>query len=177
MSAVSPWVARWSHLVAPGARVLDLACGSGRHTHWFAQRGAHVVAVDRNAEALAALTGVAHTRCLDLEQDDWPLAGEQFDAVVVTNYLWRPHLGDVLDLLAPGGVLLYETFHARHAEIGRPARAEFLLNDGELLRVCAPLHIHAFEEGFDAPRQRFVQRIAARRDTETPIPWPLPDEA
>ena len=175
MDSASPWVQRWSHMLAPGARVLDLACGSGRHTHWFAQRGAQVVAVDRNAEALAALASVAETRCLDLEQDHWPLAGEQFDAIVVTNYLWRPHLADVIALLAPGGVLFYETFHSRHAEIGRPSKPDFLLQDGELLQRCAGLHIHAFEEGFDAQRQRFVQRIAARRESTPAVDWQLHD--
>ena len=175
MDQASPWIQRWGHMVAPGARVLDLACGSGRHTRWLAERGAQVVAVDRNAEALAALSTMAETRCLDLEQADWPLAGEAFGAIVVTNYLWRPHLPDVLALLAPGGVLLYETFHSRQAEIGRPRQPEFLLGDGELLAHCAALHIHAFEEGFDAERQRFVQRIAARRDAADTSAWQLRD--
>ena len=51
----SAWVRRWSILVPPGARVLDVACGAGRHVRWFARRGARVTALDRDAQAVAPL--------------------------------------------------------------------------------------------------------------------------
>ena len=88
----SDWVRHWSHLIAPGATVLDVACGSGRHVRWFAQRGCHVTGVDRNAQVTAPLRGVAELVTADIERDAWPLVGQQFDAVIVTNYLWRPLL-------------------------------------------------------------------------------------
>ena len=89
---------RFAHLVPRGARVLDLACGTGRHARFFAARGCRVVAVDRDAAALAAMAGVAgiETRVVDLETGAWPLAGERFDAVVVANYLHRPLLAPLL---------------------------------------------------------------------------------
>ena len=110
MSLPSPWIQRWSSLVAPGARVLDLACGTGRHVLWFAGRAAQVTAVDRDVASLAGLRAIARTIEADIENGPWPLPGECFDAVVVTNYLWRPLVPRILDAVGPGGVLLYETF-------------------------------------------------------------------
>lgn len=183
----SGWVRRWSHLLAPGARVLDVACGQGRHVRWLAARGHTVTGIDRDPTALLALadlaaTGLVHTVQADIENAPWPLAAHgvphAFDAVVVTNYLWRPLLPTILQSVAPGGVLLYETFAHGHARVGRPARPEFLLQPGELLQVCAGLRIVAFEDGFCAPPERYVQRIAAVRErphtpdstTESPAP-------
>lgn len=148
--------------------MLDLACGSGRHARLLAARNHAVLAVDRNPLALSALSGVAgiETACLDLETPDWPLAGQQFDGVVVTNYLWRPHLGDVLALLAPGGVLIYETFMIGNADYGKPANPDFLLGPGELRAWArqARLDEIAFVEGYAAePKPCMRQAIVARR--------------
>jgi SAM-dependent methyltransferase len=167
--APSPWVQRWSNLIQTAGRVIDLACGHGRHTRYLAARGHAVTAVDRDGAALTQLNTVATTRCLDLEQAVWPLSGQTFDAVVVTNYLWRDHFDDALALLAPGGVLIYETFSQDHASVGRPTRAEFLLAPGELLQRCAALRVVAYEDGFEPDGPRFVQRIAAvKPQAETP---------
>jgi SAM-dependent methyltransferase len=103
--------------------VLDVAAGTGRHARLFAARGAEVVAIDRDAEALAALRDVTgiQTRVADLEGAAWPLSRENFDAIVVTNYLHRPRLRDLLGALADDGVLLYETFAAGNERFGRPS--------------------------------------------------------
>jgi SAM-dependent methyltransferase len=173
MNPASSWIQRWSHLVPAGSRVLDLACGSGRHVHWFAARGCHMTAVDRDAAALATLAPVAELIVADLEAGPWPLAGRRFDAVVVTNYLWRERLPDVLALLADGGLLLYETFAAGHERLGRPARADFLLRPGELLQACSGLQVLAYEMGELADPPRVVQRIAAQRAAPgRSAPWP-----
>ena len=166
----SAWIRRWSHLVAAGGSVLDVACGRGRHLRWFARLGHPVVGVDRSPEAVDSLAdlgagGNAQVLLADIENAPWPLVQDrlprQFDAVVVTNYLWRPLLPTILHSLAPGGVLLYETFAQGNASVGKPSRADFLLAPGELLDVCAGLRVVAYEDGFcDAPA-RFVQRIAA----------------
>jgi SAM-dependent methyltransferase len=163
----SAWVQRWSHLLPEGGSVLDVACGRGRHARWFHQRGLRVVAVDRSAEAIAAI-GLPTERCetcmADIENGPWPFAGRLFDAVVVTNYLWRPLLPTLLASLAPGGVLIYETFAAGNETVGKPSRPDFLLKPGELLQVCQTLRTVAFEDGFeDRPSPRFVQRIVAVR--------------
>jgi SAM-dependent methyltransferase len=108
--APSPWVVRFAALVPAGGTVLDLACGRGRHMRWFAERGHPVTGVDRDADALAQCAAVGETLLADIENGPWPLAGRQFAAVVVTNYLWRPLFAQILDAVAPGGVLLHETF-------------------------------------------------------------------
>ena len=162
-TAPSEWITRWAPLAPAHATVLDVACGSGRHLRWWAQRGHPVTGVDRDALALAGLRDVGECVLADLENAPWPLPGRTFDVVVVTNYLWRPLLPQVLAAVAPGGLLLYETFSVRQAEIGRPRRAEFLLAPGELQAVCTGWDVLALEDvELSAPR-RFVQRIAARR--------------
>lgn len=163
--APSPWILRYAHLVPPGARVLDLACGFGRHARLFAQRGAHVLAVDRDRDALATLDGVAgiETRQIDLEASDWPFADERFDAIVVTNYLHRPTLPQLIAAVADEGTLLYETFARGNEGYGRPSNPDFLLEPGELLAIAAPqLTVVAFAQGLVADgRRAVVQRLSA----------------
>jgi len=174
--APSPWVQRWSHLVPAGASVLDLACGSGRHVRWFAAQGCKVTGVDRDAAALAGLASIAETIVADIENGPWPLAGRRFHAVVVTNYLWRPLMPTVIASIAPGGVLIYETFSAGNTSVGKPSNPDFLLRPEELLQAAEGLRVVAFEDGFlDAPA-RFVQRIAAVREASEsaqPVRYPL----
>jgi len=161
----SPWITRFAHLVSRNARVLDVAAGRGRHARLFAARGAHVVAVDRDADALADLRGVAGIDVLvaDLEAGPWPFAGATFDAIVVTNYLHRPLFTAIIDALAADGVLLYETFAVGHEALGRPTNPDFLLRENELLDVTrGRLTIVAFEQGrVDSDRPAIVQRLAA----------------
>jgi len=164
-SPPSPWIVRWSHLVPAGGTVLDVACGLGRHLRWFHGRGHPVTGVDRAGEAMQAAAPLAGARLVqaDIEAGPWPFAGEAFDAVVVTNYLWRARLPDIVAAVAPGGVLLYETFAAGNEAVGKPSRPDFLLAPGELLQGAQGLRVVAYEDGFlDAPA-RFVQRIAAVR--------------
>lgn len=168
----SSWVQRWAHLIQPNGHVLDLACGRGRHTHWFAARQHPVTAVDVSQMALDAIDLPA-ARCekivADLENQPWPMPNRQFDAVVVTNYLWRALMPMLVSSLAPGGVLIYETFTEGNGTVGKPSRPDFLLRSGELLTVFGALRVVAFEDGFEGMptanpsehRPRFVQRIVA----------------
>ena len=161
--APSAWVRRFAGLMRPAGTVLDVACGSGRHVRWLAAQGYTVTGVDRDEAAVAPLRDVAEIVVTDLEGAPWPLPGRRFDAVVVTNYLWRPLWPALRGALAEGGVLLYETFaHGQHL-IGKPSRPEFLLQSGELLQACAGLRVVAFEDGFEGGvgGGRYVQRIAA----------------
>ena len=177
----SDWVVRWTPLLPPAAQVLDVACGHGRHARWLAGAGHHVTAIDRDPALLAPLAGLADTLVADLEADPWPLPGRRFDAVVVTHYLWRALFPALKAAVAPGGLLIYETFAQAHAALGRPRRPEFLLRPGELIDVLRDgeaggpgppspsekWHIVAFEEGRLPARgelaEREVQRIVARR--------------
>jgi SAM-dependent methyltransferase len=167
--APSAWVQRWTHLVPAGGAVLDVACGLGRHMRWFSRHGHPVTGVDRAREAVEAVAGLGEAVLADIENGPWPFGGRAFAGVIVTNYLWRPLLPNILQCVAPGGVLLYETFAAGHETVGKPSRPDFLLQPGELLRVSAELRVVAFEDGFLDEPPRFVQRIAAVR--------PMPGES
>jgi SAM-dependent methyltransferase len=172
----SPWIERFASLVAPGGRVLDLACGHGRHARFFAARGCDVVAIDRDADAIATLAGVERidARVHDLERNAWPLAGERFAAIVVTQYLHRPLFEHLFAALAPDGAFLYETFAHGNEAYGRPSNPDFLLAPGELLERCAQtLTIVAFEQGrTDAGgRSAVMERVAAVGPAR---PWPPP---
>lgn len=167
----SDWITRWAHLLVPGCSVLDVACGGGRHLAWLAQRGHAVTGVDRSIESAQKAAPTAELVCADIENGPWPLHNSNgqlrtFGAVTVTNYLWRPLWPILMNSLEPGGVLLYETFAEGNAQYGRPARPDFLLQTGELLRVCQALDVVAYEHGYLHNPARVVQRIAAK------CPWP-----
>jgi SAM-dependent methyltransferase len=160
----SPWVCRWAGLIRPEGRVLDVACGHGRHLRYLRSLGLSVVGVDRNEAAVGAFKSVGgiEIHVADIEAGPWPFAPAEFDAVVVTNYLWRPLFPHLVDSLRPGGVLIYETFAAGNERYGRPSNPDFLLRPGELLRSLEPLAIVAFEQGLiSAPKPAAVQRVCA----------------
>ncbi len=178
----SAWLLRHAHLIPPGSRILDLACGSGRHVRWLAGQGQRVTAVDRDAQALSTLAGLPGVEILvhDLEAQGWPWTDRRFDLVLVTNYLWRPLLPQVAGAVAEAGLLIYETFGWAQTRFGRPRNPDFLLRPGELIETCQQqgLQVLAFEDGLEhldragsvaAPEAvgqntlRHVQRVVARR--------------
>ena len=129
--------------------------------------------IDRKGEALAQLPTSITAVEADIENGPWPLAEQQFDAVIVTNYLWRPLWPQILDSVRAGGVLMYETFGQGNAVYGKPSRPDFLLAPGELLQVCAGWHIVAYEHGLRSAPDRVVQRIVAIKpphDAASPLP-------
>ena len=162
----SPWVERFAPLV-PGGEVLDLACGSGRHARLLAALGHAVVAVDRDAAALAQAAGDGIvTSQIDLEEEGacWPFGAARFAGIVVTNYLHRPLLANMIGSLAPNGMLIYETFADGNAAFGKPTNPAFLLQAGELLALAVEqgLRVIAFEDGVvNTPKPAMVQRICA----------------
>lgn len=155
-------------MIRPGGRALDLAAGSGRHTALLLARGLAVTAVDRDAAALKAAFGQdAACRVVELDLEDggpWRL-GQGYDGIVVTNYLHRPLLPLLAAALAPGGVLIYETFMRGQERLGKPSNPDFLLAPDELrLAYAGTLEPIAFEQGvFAEPRPASLQRIAARK--------------
>jgi SAM-dependent methyltransferase len=163
----SSWVLRFASLICAGGEVLDLACGAGRHARWLAARGYRIEAVDRDAEALAALSDVAGVvaTCADLEGGPWPYAGRSWDGIVVANYLHRPLFPILLATLRAGGVLIYETFMIGNERFGRPANPAFLLRPNELLEAFGgALAVVAFEQGeATRPKRAVVQRLCAVR--------------
>jgi SAM-dependent methyltransferase len=162
-------------LVPARGHVLDVAAGRGRHSRLFLERGHRVLAVDVATSSLEPLRRLielgqiaGHLDVLEADLEDgrpFPLQGRRFDGVVVTNYLHRPILADLVDAVAPGGVLIYETFARGHERFGRPSRTDFLLQPGELLEaVRGSMRVVAYEDLLmgDPPRAA-VQRICATR--------------
>jgi SAM-dependent methyltransferase len=156
----SAWVERWATLV-PKGRVLDLACGAGRHSRLFLERGCEVIALDREPHVIPGARFIQ----ADLEDGSpWPLPSERFQGIVVTNYLHRPLFGLLEQSLAPGGILIYETFMQGNERYGKPSNPAFLLQPGELWRAFAGLHVIAFEQGrVRQPKPAMIQRLCAVR--------------
>ena len=168
----SPWIRRFAPLIAPGATLVDLACGAGRHAFYFLDRGVHVTAVDIDLSRIAGPAAAAPNKDrlelieADLEAGPWPLGTRHFDAVVVTNYLWRPILPRIVAAVAPGGLLLYATFGRGNEAHGRPANPDHLAKQGELACLVADGftvldELHGLVE---TPRPAVVSRICARRN-------------
>ena len=162
----SAWVARFASMI-PEGEVLDLACGGGRHARLLAALGHPVLAVDRDTGVLQAASGPGIvTREFDLEAEgmSWPFEAGRFAGIVVTNYLHRPLFPHLFRSLAPGALLVYETFAIGNAEFGKPSNPAFLLRQGELLGLAVDggLRVIAFEDGYvDLPKPALVQRICA----------------
>lgn len=168
----SVWVARFAPLI-PRGKVLDLACGSGRHSRLLAALGHQVVAIDRDADALTRAAGEGiDTWQYDLENDldemvIRPFPVHHYAGLVVTNYLHRPLFPYLLTSVASGGILIYETFAHGNEQFGKPSNPDFLLARGELLDVVRSdtsnsWRVIAFEEGqIDLPKPAMVQRICA----------------
>lgn len=168
----SAWVRRFVRGAGHGGKVLDVACGSGRHLRLGLELGFRMVGIDRDISA-ARVLGSPRLELIEADLEDgnpFPLAGRQFDGVVVTNYLWRPILPDIVTAVAPSGVLIYETFGVGNERYGRPSNPAFLLRPGELLAAVQPnLRVVAFEHVRLTEPDRIVQRIAAVGPDH---PWP-----
>lgn len=167
--SASAWVGRFAGLVRSGGTVLDLACGAGRHTRLFLERGHPVVAVDIDLSRLGDLAGQAGLEAIQVDLEDgrpFPLSGRRFAGIVVTNYLYRPLFGPLIAALEPGGVLIYETFAKGNERFGPPRNPDHLLERGELLEtVRGKLRVLAYEDvTVETPRPAAIQRICAVKE-------------
>ncbi|MGB0834892.1 MAG: class I SAM-dependent methyltransferase [Psychrobium sp.] len=156
-----------NHLLPPNAKVLDLACGFGRNGKYLAAQGHKVSFLDKNTEALTEIQQEL-PECeiieADLECDNpYQLLSNQYDAIVVFRYLHRPLMPAIVDALKPGGIIVYETFNHRQAEIGRPRNPNFLLQDNELASHFAHFEIQHQFDGFDEAQQAFISQFIARK--------------
>jgi SAM-dependent methyltransferase len=181
-STASPWVRKYAPFIPHNAGpVLDLACGSGRHTRLLLEAGHEVWALDKDPALLAPLAALgAKCFAVDLEHESpggvvvdgitWPFAQQSFAGIIVTNYLYRPLMPLILGALKNQGVLIYETFALGNERYGRPGNPNFLLRDNELLehfifnappgrnRQCI-----AYEHGYvKQPKEAVIQSICMK---------------
>ena len=174
ISQPSPWILRFAPLVKAGGCVLDLACGAGRHRRYFLEQGYKVVALDLSIDAISDLNSnlACEIICANLETNDavfnelGELAGRRFDGIIVVNYLYRPLLNYFIGALAPGGILIYETFARGNEQFGQPRNPDHLLKRAELLDLAQnELDVIAYEHGINTNRQRpaVIQRICATK--------------
>lgn len=175
----SDWIRRFSPLIRRGGRVIDVACGRGRHGRLLLEAGCAVTFLDRDISGVSDLTGQCPLIAHDLESGadgqewSWPFPAASFDAVIVTNYLHRPLFPALISAVTPGGLLLYETFAHGNEQFGRPRNPAHLLGPGELLNCVSPLQVVAYETGVLSRNgeHRVIARIAATR-TQTPVLLP-----
>lgn len=165
LSPPSPWIERFLPLVAPGGRVLDVACGSGRHVLAAARHGLSVTGIDRDISRARSVSGLPGVELIESDLEDgspWPFGPASFEAVIVANYLWRPLLPDIVATLNSPGVLIYETFAIGNERYGRPSNPDFLLRPGELIdAVYGKLVPVCYEHARLQEPDRIVQRICA----------------
>jgi SAM-dependent methyltransferase len=166
----SDWVVRFSSLVPSGGPVLDLACGAGRHSRFFLRRGDRVTAVDQTLEGIQDIRGHPNLESFEIDLEDgrtFPFQGRSFGALIVTNYLYRPILRDLVSVVSEGGILIYETFARGNERFPGPSNPDFLLKPGELLEaVRGELRVVAFEDRVVCdPSPAAIQRIAAVRES------------
>jgi SAM-dependent methyltransferase len=167
IEAPSDWLCIHAQHIRPTGSVLDVAAGSGRNARWLAQQGFRVEAVDRDRQALESMFGVdnINLHLADIENTDWPYVVQQFDAIIVCRYLYRPLFPLLLQSLATHGVLIYETFMQGNEVYGKPSNPDFLLRENELLEVFQDeLEVIVFEQGFhEKPKPAMLQRICAKK--------------
>jgi SAM-dependent methyltransferase len=175
--APSDWVKRFISLIPQTEKgfVLDLACGSGRHSQLALEQGYQVLAVDLNTSPILELKQSLPMHLqnrlqvleFDLETPDFPLVPEAYpiDGVIVTNYLYRPHIQQFLDLILPSGVIIYETFALGNEQFGKPSNPAFLLQKDELwqyIQARNDFSVVSFEQGYlERPKPAMIQRICA----------------
>lgn len=166
MTDISPWVRKHAGLLSQNLPILDLACGGGRHSLYLLELGHRVTAVDKDVTAIRANDGVQNLSIVeaDLEAGTWPFSNQLFAGIVVVNYLWRPIFNDLLTALAPGGVLIYDTFAVGNEKYGRPSNPDYLLRSNELKRICAGLEIIDYAHGKTEAPSAVRQSIAARNN-------------
>ncbi|WOT05679.1 class I SAM-dependent methyltransferase [Shewanella youngdeokensis] len=167
----SPLISQFSALkdhISASSKVLDLACGTGRNGHWFAQQGCHVTYLDRDLSRLDLCPNPANAELLqwDLETSNPPTLPEnQYDVVLVFHYLHRPLFSQIIKAIKPGGLIIYETFTHQQATIGRPSNPDFLLTDGELKAIFANWHCLHYSEGLqgELPNASYKAQMIAQK--------------
>jgi tellurite methyltransferase len=143
-------------------RALDIACGTGRNTHYLAQKGFEVDAVDYSDYALSQIEEHPSIHKIEADLDSYRIAPERYDLIVNTNYLDRNHFPQIIAALKEGGVLMFETFIIAHGEAyHQPSNPDFVLRTNELLDAFRSLDVIYYEEREDVNLRGEKVKIAS----------------
>ena len=161
----SEWIKHYCSKYHQKTNVLDLACGTGRHSIYLLKLGFKVTAIDKNIDHISFIKHKNFTVLnydLEKEKKNWPFNNKKFGIIIVTNYLYRSIFYNIINSLNIKGLLLYETFSIGNEKYGKPRNLDYLLKDRELLKVFNDLDLIAFEN-VDIKNQKYycMQRIAA----------------
>ncbi len=140
---------------------LDIACGQGRNTHFLAEKGFEVDAVDLSDYALSCVRDEKNIHKIEADLDEYNLEKNKYDLVVNMNYLNRRFFHQIKEALKPNGVVIFETFIIAHGDFDNPQNPEYLLRKNELLHAFIGLNIIYYEERDDINLRGEKTRVAS----------------
>ena len=140
---------------------LDIACGTGRNSHFLAQKGFLVDAVDISDYALDNVKNISTINKIEADLDVYNLEKDKYDLIVNVNYLNRRLLPQIKEALKSGGVIVFETFIVAHGDFKQPSNPEFLLRTNELLHAFIGLDVIYYEERLDVNLRGEKVKIAS----------------
>ena len=162
--------------IRSGAKVLELGCGTGRHTRLLLQWGATVTAVDNSAEMLTEVPSKATKVVGDIQS---LVLGEQFSLVVLASNLINHPAASTRQAflraarrhLAVGGTVLIERHDPKwlsEAQVGRQGVVgdvalfvESAKHESELAKITL-----RYEIGSQAWRQSFEAVVLHELEVE-----------
>jgi SAM-dependent methyltransferase len=145
---VEPVVEKYVNLANKGY-ALDIACGQGRNTHFLADNGFVVDAVDLSDYALSQIREDKNINKIEADLDEYNLEKNKYDLIININYLNRRFFHQIKEALKIGGVVIFETFIIAHGDFDNPQNPEYLLRSNELLHAFIGLEIIYYEERLD----------------------------
>ncbi len=157
---VEPIVEKYISFAKRG-NALDIACGVGRNTHFLAQNGYNVDAVDISDYALGEIEDLENICKIETDLDSYNLETKKYDLILNINYLSRRLFPQIKEALAPDGILIFETFIVAHGDFTQPSNPEFLLQKNELLHAFIGLDIIYYEEQDDINLRGEKTRVAS----------------
>ena len=162
---ISTWVTYCTNLINKKSKILDVACGSGRHTKFLIQKGHFVTGIDINPKFELKADYQKNNKIIkyDLENNAWPFEADSFDCILVTNYLHRPLFPFFIKSLKQNGFIIYETFSLGNEKFGKPGNPQYLLDNNELFNLLKDeMRIISYQDGIVSNNvQKYVQRVFA----------------
>ncbi|QSZ41873.1 methyltransferase domain-containing protein [Sulfurimonas aquatica] len=158
--SIEPIVEKYIDRATVG-NALDIACGIGRNTHFMAEKGFLVDAVDFSDYALSEIKNLATITKIEADLDEYNLEYNKYDLIININYLNRRLLPQIKETLKSGGLLIFETFIVAHGDFQQPSNPEYLLRKNELLHAFIGLDIIYYEEHDDVNLRGEKTRVAS----------------